>query len=140
MSAAGATRALVVVAMGVLAAGCAGADDAGGPGGAPSATPGTASSTATAVPPSVLDQVRTAAAEQAGVAPEEVEVVQAQDVRWSSAALDCPQEGQMYTQVITDGYWVVVHAGGEELDFRMADGGPVRLCRDGQAPAEVVSG
>lgn len=142
MSAARATRVLVAAAaLGALAAGCGGADDAAGPVEETAATSQESSPpAANAVPDSVLDEITAAAAQQAGVAPGEVEIVRAEDVRWSSAALGCPEEGQMYTQVITDGYWVIVRAGDEELDYRTADGGPVRLCEGGEAPAEIVGG
>lgn len=144
MSAAGVRGALALLAVGVLAAGCAGdgevtgTDDGNDPTAAPAATPPAA---AGAVPADLVDEARADAAERAGVAAEEVEVVRTEDVQWSSSALGCPEEGQMYTQVITDGYWVVVRTGGEEFDYRAADGGPVRLCEDGgEAPRDTEGG
>lgn len=134
----------VLVLVATVLAGCAGGSSPTGEpsptsGPSPTAGPSPTSSVSPtpgsdAVPSAVVDQVVAAATDRTGVPPAQVEVLRAVAVEWPSSALGCPEEGQMYTQVITPGYWVVVEAGGEQLDYRMAQQGEPRLCEDGTPP------
>ena len=54
-------------------------------------------------------------------------VVTAEAMTWNDGAWGCPEEGQMYTQAIVEGFQVVVEVDGEEFDYR-SDGQAVRLC------------
>ena len=149
----GTRRALAVIALGLFATGCAGTDrgaDPGAPAEGPTAspaetpaeTPGATPSASAdgAVPEDLLDEAVAVAVERTGVSAEQVEVVRAEDVQWRSSALGCPKEGQMYTQVVTEGYWVVVRAGDTELDLRAADGGRLLLCEGGGEPRMGAGG
>ncbi len=49
--------------------------------------------------------------------PQEIEVLEMEAVEWSDASLGCPQEGEMYAQVITPGYRLLLAAGGEEYNI-----------------------
>jgi hypothetical protein len=79
------------------------------------------------------------AAAIAGVTAAEVSVQRAQAVTWNDGSLGCPEPGQMYTQALVDGYWVVLQAGGQELDFRASQQGEVKLCPPGQGRPPVDS-
>lgn len=63
-----------------------------------------------------------------GVATDGLEVVSARAVSWPSGALGCPMPGMAYTQMITDGYQVVVRAGGKTYDYRYGMSANPRLC------------
>jgi hypothetical protein len=75
-----------------------------------------------------MEQVIADAARRTGVPSERIEVIRAEAVQWRDSSLGCPEPGMSYMQVIVDGYWVVVAAGGEELDYRLDDRGNLRLC------------
>lgn len=80
------------------------------------------------VPAAQLEAVISDAAERAGVAPERVEVLRAQAVQWNDGSLGCPQPGETYIQMIVDGYWVELSAGGREFDYRLDGHGNFHLC------------
>lgn len=84
------------------------------------------------VPEELFAQMAEQAAAVAGVSIGELEVVRAQAVTWNDGSLGCPEPGQMYTQALVDGYWVVLRAGGQEFDFRASQRGDVKLCPPGQ--------
>jgi hypothetical protein len=91
------------------------------------------------VPDEKLEFLREDAAQRTAVSVDSVEVIRAQQVVWSSTALDCPEPGMFYTQVLTSGYWVVLLAGGNEYDYRATIQGDFRPCVGGSAPYEVLA-
>lgn len=90
------------------------------------------------VPDEKLDPLVTDAAERGAVGVESVVVVRSQQVVWSSPALDCPEPGVSYAQVLTNGYWVVLQAGDAEYDYRAEIEGDFRLCVGGAPPYDVL--
>jgi hypothetical protein len=64
-----------------------------------------------------------------GVPTDGVEVVSARSVTWPSGALGCPKPGMVYTQMVTDGYQVVVRVGGKTYDYRFGMSATPRLCQ-----------
>ncbi|HAX81261.1 MAG TPA: hypothetical protein DCY40_01680 [Actinobacteria bacterium] len=91
-----------------------------------------------AVPEDRLEPLMADAAQKAGASIAAVAVIRAQQVVWSSTALDCPEPGMFYTQVLTNGYWVVLLAGDNEYDYRAAIDGEFRLCVGGAPPHDVL--
>ena len=76
----------------------------------------------------LLDAVRAAAAEQAGVVEEEVEISLFEEAEWPDACLGLATEDEMCAQVIVPGFRVIAEAGGEILAYRTnADGAILRL-------------
>ena len=63
-----------------------------------------------------------------GVSTAGLEVVTARAVTWPSGALGCPKPGMAYTQMVTEGYQVVVHVGGRTYDYRYGMSSTPRLC------------
>ena len=128
-------RVLLLLIVTMLAAGCAGSDS-GGQGGSGSTEPATPTSGTTPaptssnpststslnpgaeVPASVLDQVKTQAAQRAGIDPSQVEIVSSTLRTWNDGSLGCPEPGMNYIQVISEGYQIIVRAGGRTYDFR----------------------
>jgi hypothetical protein len=76
------------------------------------------------------------AADDAGVAIDEVRIVTAEEVTWSDGSLGCPQPGMAYTQALVAGYRVVLEIGGDELNFHAAQGGEFFFCEDPHPPVE----
>ena len=78
-------------------------------------------------PPALLDRVRADAAQRAGVAPSDVQVVSSSAQTWSDGSLGCPKPGESYIQVMVDGFQIIVSAGGRTYDYRTSQNS-IRLC------------
>ena len=78
---------------------------------------------------------RADAADERGVAEEDLEVVRAEEVNWPDSARGCPEEGKMYTQAIVPGYLIVLSDGEEELHYHGGAGEAPFYCEDPQEPA-----
>lgn len=67
-------------------------------------------------------------AQRLSVAPTDVAVTSATLVEWPDGSMGCPQPGQVYTQVITDGSLIVLVANGRSYQYHA--GGSVKpfLC------------
>lgn len=71
-----------------------------------------------------------AAAAHLGVRVDDVTVVSVEPHDWNDAGLGCGETGQMYAQVVTPGYAVIVRAAGRELEFHTDSRGRAVLCAD----------
>lgn len=65
-----------------------------------------------------------------------VTVVEADAVVWPDGALGCPQEGEMYTQALEDGFRVVLDVDGVEVHYHAVEPDAPFRCDDPQQPAE----
>lgn len=66
-----------------------------------------------------------------------ITVVRDQAVTWSDGSLGCPEPGMMYTQALVSGYWVVLDADGQTLDYRAGSSGGFKYCPfGGSVPTE----
>ena len=63
-----------------------------------------------------------------GIVTEGIEVVTARAVTWPNGALGCPKPGMAYTQMVIDGYQVVVTVGGKTYDYRFGATATPHLC------------
>ena len=84
------------------------------------------------VPDDTLAGILSDAAQRTGLPEDAIEVVRAEAMTWSDGSLGCPEPGMVYTQALVDGFHVVLDAGGEELDYRVGQGGSFRLCENGR--------
>jgi hypothetical protein len=81
------------------------------------------------VPPDILAHVRAQLAAKVGdaaAAGASIEVAQA--VTWPDGSLGCPQPGMFYTQMVVQGYQVVLAVDGTRYDYRIGAGGTPSLC------------
>jgi hypothetical protein len=69
-----------------------------------------------------------AIAAELGVAEETIQVVSVEPRDWPDTSLGCPREGEVYAEVITPGYEIVVVAEGEEVVFHADREGAVVRC------------
>ena len=66
-----------------------------------------------------------------------ITVVRDQAVTWSDGSLGCPEPGMMYTQALVSGYWVILDADGQTLDYRAGSSGGFKYCPfGGSVPVE----
>lgn len=81
------------------------------------------------VPPELIAAVRAELAGRIGDGhAATATVLVAEFMLWPDSSLGCPQPGQMYLQVVTPGYRVVLEAEGNRYDYRLTEAGRVRLC------------
>ncbi|HET7027036.1 MAG TPA: hypothetical protein VFI28_05055 [Candidatus Limnocylindrales bacterium] len=118
---------LALVAFGGCMGGSAGSAAPTSASGGGGANPG-ASIVSGSLGPVVLDPILDDAAARLGTARTAVEVVTAESRTWPDGSLGCPQPGMAYTQIVTDGYRVVVRAGARTLDYRGTAPGRFRMC------------
>jgi hypothetical protein len=95
----------------------------GAPGGSPAAaTPVPAAAQA------VVDAALRDASGRLGVPRDQLAVVRIEVREWSDTSLGCPQPGQMYAQVITPGYLIIISGRGRQLEYHTDTRGRVVLC------------
>lgn len=93
-----------------------------GPGPTPAAGP--------VIPPGAEPLVRLAvadAAQRTGVDPSVVSVLKVEARDWPNASLGCPKPDELYAQVITPGYEILLQAGGQQFGYH-TDRARVELC------------
>jgi hypothetical protein len=91
------------------------------------------------VPAGILDAIFKDVAGRTGAALEDITVIQAQAVVWGDGSLGCPQPGMEYTQVLVNGYWVVLEVDGKPYDYRATSRGSFFLCEGGSSPVSPGS-
>jgi hypothetical protein len=91
------------------------------------------------VPAAILADVLADASTLTGLPITELVVLRDQAVTWPDGSLGCPEPGVVYTQALVPGYWVVLDAGGEPLDYRVGAGGTFVRCDDALVAAPPVS-
>lgn len=79
-----------------------------------------------------MELVKADLASRKEVDPDEIAVPSVEEKTWKDASLGCPQEGEMYAQVITPGYQITLAIGGpasiEQFDYRTDTQGNFLLC------------
>jgi hypothetical protein len=98
-----------------------------------SPTPIPATGASPVVPPesaAAVDAAMSDAASHLGVTPDALRVDQVQSRDWPDSSLGCPQPGQLYSQVVTPGFLVVISSGAHQLEYHTDDRTRVTLCRE----------
>jgi hypothetical protein len=49
---------------------------------------------------------------------------------WPDSALGCPQQGVMYSQIVTPGFLVIINGAGRELEYHTDARGRIVLCSE----------
>ncbi len=72
---------------------------------------------------------------------DEIILVSTEEVEWGDTSLGCPHPNEMYAQMITPGYAIVLESGGTTYDFHSgADPeGPLVQCTEDGTPAGVAA-
>jgi hypothetical protein len=91
--------------------------------------------------PTVLpaaEAARKALAEKLGLTPEQIEIIEAEEVEWPDPCLGVPEPDELCAMVITPGYRVVLEAEGQQYELRTdLEGETVRQARANPAEAAV---
>lgn len=75
-----------------------------------------------------LDLARADLVERAGVAAEEIQVVEMREVVWANGAMGCPAEGMMYTQALVNGYFMLLESAGTLYPYHAGHNGHPFYC------------
>ena len=76
----------------------------------------------------LIDLAKEDLASRLDIEKEAISVVSTEAKEWSDASLGCPEEGEMYAQVITPGYQILLETEGAEYDYRTDLSGNLKLC------------
>ena len=91
-----------------------------------------------AVPRPILERLLELVSDDSGAARDDVVIERAESVAWGDTSLGCPQPNRDYLQRIVQGYWVVLHAGGQEYDYRVDQNGREYRCTGSTRQAPIV--
>ena len=80
------------------------------------------------VPAQVMAKATADLSERTGLDSATFTVVRSEQAIWPDGSLGCRIPGQVYIQVQTPGYWIVLQANGKPYDYRATETGVVRLC------------
>ena len=78
--------------------------------------------------PNVFAAAIADAADRLGIAPDEIEIVEATERQWPTSALGCPEPDGFYAQVVTPGYRVILDAAGTLLEYHTDTSDTFVLC------------
>lgn len=65
----------------------------------------------------LIDEAKADLVPRANVSLDAITLKSAEAREWRDSSLGCPQEGMMYAQVITPGYFIVLEAAGKEWNY-----------------------
>ncbi|MDP9482691.1 MAG: hypothetical protein M3P84_05650 [Chloroflexota bacterium] len=80
------------------------------------------------VPAEVMARATADLTRRTQLGPATFTVVRAEQALWADGSLGCAKPGQVYIQVQTPGYWIVLQANGKTYDFRATEAGDLQLC------------
>lgn len=74
-------------------------------------------------------------AQRRSISPDEITLLEATSVDWPDASLGCPQEGMMYSQVVTPGYLIVLEHAGNKFEYHAGkDPSSITYCENPTPP------
>jgi hypothetical protein len=85
------------------------------------------------VPPqsaAVVDAALTDAASHLNVSRDTLRVDQVESRDWPDSSLGCPQPGELYSQVVTPGFEVMIASGSHRLEYHTDTRSRVTLCSE----------
>jgi len=71
---------------------------------------------------------------------EQIALVSIESREWRDGSLGCPQPGQMYIQVITPGYMMILEAGGQQYEFHSDQTDTVVACFEESRKIKIDDG
>jgi len=77
-----------------------------------------------------IDAALADAAAHLGVSSAALKVDQVEPRQWGDSSLGCPKPGQMYSQIVTPGFVIVISGPGKQLEYHADTRGHVVLCQE----------
>lgn len=87
----------------------------------------------------IADTARNDLGQHLAVEPGEIQVLRAERVTWRDSSAGCPESGQMYMQVLTEGTRVILGVSGVEYSYHQVAGAAPFLCEN-PSPIEPLPG
>jgi hypothetical protein len=94
----------------------------------PSRIPDPAPAVTGEAPMELLERIIDDVVQRSGAPRQDIVIVRDEAVVWNDGSLGCPVPGEMYLQVLIDGYWVIAQVGETSYDYRVDANGQFRLC------------
>lgn len=82
----------------------------------------------------LIEKARADLANRLTVSANEISLVEATSVTWPDSSLGCPQEGMVYTQVLTPGYLILLEQGGNTFEYHASSGDTIVTCDNPSPP------
>ena len=82
------------------------------------------------VPKALLDAVFADLEDRSGQARKTFTVLRGEAVQWNDGSLGCARPDEVYTQMLVDGYRIVIEVVGDAYDYRADGRGNFRLCTE----------
>ncbi len=92
------------------------------------------------VPEGIVTSVIADVERRTGADPTEFQMLRSQPVVWNNGSMGCPKPGELYTQALVEGYWVVLSFQGQEFDYRVNSQGFFLLCEQSTLPGIGLPG
>jgi hypothetical protein len=87
----------------------------------------------------IADTARNDLGQRLAMEPGEIQVLRAERVTWRDSSAGCPESGQMYMQVLTEGTRVILGVSGVEYSYHQVAGAAPFLCEN-PSPIEPLPG
>ena len=79
----------------------------------------------------VVDAALTDAATHLNLGKDQLRVDQVESQQWPDSSLGCPQPGQLYSQIVTPGYLIIISSSsGKQLEYHADTRSLVTLCHE----------
>ena len=85
----------------------------------------------------LVDRAKEDLVQTSGADPDDTTLVSTEEVEWGDTSLGCPHPDEMYAQMITPGYLIVLESGGNTYDYHTGTDpeGPLVQCTEDGTPA-----
>lgn len=80
------------------------------------------------VPSEIMEEIISDLVERSSAENNKIDIIRAEAVVWNDGSLGCSKPGEVYIQMLINGYWVVFDVEGVEYDYRASDSGHFKLC------------
>ena len=89
---------------------------------------------------SLIEKAKADLANRLAVSTNEISLIEATSVTWPDSSLGCPQEGMVYTQVLTPGYLILLEHGGTTFEYHASSGDTIVTCENPSPPVPGMPG
>lgn len=83
---------------------------------------------------SLIDKAISDLAQRLSISASQIKLVEAAPVVWPDSSLGCPQDGMVYTQVLTPGYLIRLKSGTQEFEYHANRGTYMIFCENPSPP------